>query len=80
MMYTISKVPEGIILTCKNCTHIERVSQFNLSLGSQRTQAARAMQAHSRDKHNAGLLKLLPKKYEVLASAAVSRHTWICDR
>ena len=62
-MYTISKVLEGIILTCHDCTHIERVSQFSLSLGSQRTQAARAMQAHSRDKHNAGLLKLLPQKY-----------------
>ena len=79
-MYTINKVPEGIILTCKNCTHIESVSQFNLNLGSQRTQAARAMQAHSRAEHKAGLLKLLPKKYEVLASAAVSRHSWICDR
>jgi hypothetical protein len=80
-MYTISKVPEGIILTCQDCTHIERVCQFNLSLGSQRTQAARAMQAHSRDAHNADpLLKLLPKKYEVLASAAVSRHAWTCHR
>ena len=79
-MYTISKVPEGIILTCRNCTHIESVSHFNLSLGSQRTQAARAMQAHSRAEHNPGLLKLLPKKYEVLASAEVSSHSWICDR
>jgi hypothetical protein len=76
-MYTISQVPEGVILTCKNCTHIESVSQFNLSLGSRRTQAARAMQAHSHDKHPARLLKLLPKNYEVLASAAVSRHAWI---
>jgi hypothetical protein len=66
-MYTISKVLEGVILTCKDCTHIERVSQFSLSLGSQRTQAAQAMQAHSRDKHNAALLKLLPKKYGVMA-------------
>jgi hypothetical protein len=79
-MYTISKVPEGIILTCKKCRHIESVSQFNMSLGSQRTQAARAMQAHFRNEHNAELLRLLPKKYEVLASAAVSRHAWICDR
>jgi hypothetical protein len=78
-MYTISKVPEGIILTCKNCTHIESVSQFNLNLGSQRTQAARAMQAHHAE-HNEGLLKPLPRKYEVVASAAVSRHTWTCDR
>jgi hypothetical protein len=65
-MYTISKVLEGIILTCKNCTHVEHVSQFNRRLGSQRTQAARAMQAHSRDKHKAGLLKLLPKNYGMM--------------
>jgi hypothetical protein len=78
-MYTIRKVPEGIILTCKKCTHIESVNRFSLSLGSQRTQAARAMQAHFREKHDAGLLGLLPKKYEVLASAAVSRHMWIWD-
>jgi len=80
-MYTINKVPDDIILTCQDCTHIERVSQFNLSLGSQRTQAAQAMQAHSRHEHNAGpLLDLLPNKYEVLASAAVSRHSWMCDK
>ena len=80
-MYTISKVLEDIILTCQDCTHIERVSQFNLSLGSQRTQAAQAMQAHSRHEHCTGpLLELLPNKYEVLASAAVSRHMWIVDR
>jgi hypothetical protein len=80
-VYTIRKVPEGVILTCKNCTHIESVSQFNLSLGTQRTQAARAMQAHSRHEHYTGpLLELLPNKYEVLASAAVRRHAWIFDR
>jgi hypothetical protein len=79
-MYTISKVPKGVILTCKTCAHIESVSQFNLSLGSQRTQAARAMQAHSRDKHPARLVKPIPKKYEVLTSATVNRHAWVCDR
>jgi hypothetical protein len=80
-MYTISRVLEDIILTCKNCNHTERVSQFNLSLGSQRTQAAQAMQAHSRHEHNTGpLLEPLPNKYEVLASAPVSRHMWIFDR
>ena len=80
-MYTIRKIQEDIILTCQDCTHIERVSQFSLSLGSQRTQAAQAMQAHSRHYHNAGpLLELLPNKYEVLASAAVRRHAWIFDR
>jgi hypothetical protein len=80
-MYTISKVLEGVILTCQDCAHIERVSQFNLCLGSQRTQAAQAMQAHSRQEHHMGsLLERLPNKYEVLASAAVRRHAWICDR
>jgi len=80
-MYTIGRVPEGVILTCQDCTHIEHVSHFSLSLGSQRTQAAQAMQAHSRHEHNTGpLLELLPNKYEVLASAAVSRHMWIFDR
>ena len=76
-MYTISKVPEGVILTCKKCTHIESVSQFNLSLGSQRTQAASAMLTHARAEHKAGpLLKHLPKTYEVVESDAVSRHNW----
>jgi hypothetical protein len=80
-MYTIRKILEDIILTCQDCTHIERVSQFSLSLGSQRTQAAQAMQAHTRQEHHTGpLLELLPNKYEVLASAAVRRHAWIFDR
>jgi hypothetical protein len=66
-MYTIGKTSEGIVLICRDCGHFERVSQFDLHIGSQRTQAATAMQAHARDKHNAGLLKLLPKKYGVMA-------------
>jgi hypothetical protein len=84
-MYTISKVPPGrgqprnIILTCSDCTHIESVNQFNPSLGSQRTQAARAMQMHSIDKHR-GPLKLLQKNYDILALAAVNRRTWVFDR
>ncbi len=79
-MYTISKVLEDIILTCKNCNHTERVSQFNLSLGSQRTQAAQAMQAHSVHEHDTGpLLELLPNKYEVLASAAVGMRGFSVD-
>ncbi len=78
-MYTISKVPEGVILTCKKCTHIESVSQFNPSLGSQRTQAARAMQVHHAE-HNAVLRKLLPRTYEVVASDAVRRHNVDLER
>ena len=61
-MYTIGKVLEGIILTCQDCTHIERVSQFNPNLGNQRTQAAQAMQKHSRAKHNAGPLLNPPEE------------------
>jgi hypothetical protein len=80
-MYTIGAVPEGVILICTTCNHIERVSQFSLSLGSQRTQTAQAMQAHSRHEHHpAPLPELLPNKYEVLASAGVSGHMWSFDK
>jgi hypothetical protein len=81
-MYSISKGrPEDIILTCRDCSHIESVSQFNLSLGSQRTQAAKAMQAHARDKHPVSPAKLMLRKtYEALASGAVSRHAWTRPR
>jgi hypothetical protein len=65
-MYEIGKVSEGVILICRDCGHVEYVSQFKLNLGSQRTQAARAMHAHSRDKHNAATLKPLPKNYGVM--------------
>jgi hypothetical protein len=66
-MYTIGRVSEGVILICQDCAHIEHVSQFNLNFGSQRTQAARAMQAHSHDKHSASPLTPLPKKYGIMA-------------
>jgi hypothetical protein len=62
-MYAVGKVSEGIILICQNCGHIEHVSQFNLNLGSQRTQAERAMDAHSRDKHNTAILGPLAKNF-----------------
>jgi hypothetical protein len=65
-MYAIGKVSEGIILICQDCGHIEHVSQFDLHLGSQRTQAAGAMHAHSRAKHNAAILKPVPKHYGVM--------------
>jgi hypothetical protein len=67
-MYTISKTLEdGVILTCRDCSHIERVNRFSLVLGSQRTQAAQSMHAHSQDKHCAGpSLKLLPQSYGVI--------------
>ena len=66
-MYAIGKVSEGTILIRRDCGHIESVSQFNLSIGSPHTQAAQAMQAHSRAKHNAAPVKLFPKKFGVLA-------------
>jgi hypothetical protein len=66
-MYKISKDPDGVVLLCHNCSHLERVDSFNESLGSRRTQAARAMQNHSRDKHGAGsVLKPIPKNYGVM--------------
>ena len=61
-MYKIRKDPDGVVLLCHDCAHVERIDRFNESLGSRRTQAARAMQNHSRDKHGAGsVLKAIPK-------------------
>jgi hypothetical protein len=67
-MYKISKDPDGVVLTCHDCAHVERIDAFNESLGSRRTQAARAMQAHARATHGAGpvLLKPTPKDYGVM--------------
>jgi hypothetical protein len=66
-MYKISKDGDGIVLLCHECSHEERVNSFKESLGSRRTQAARAMQNHSRDKHGAGsVLKPIPQNYGVM--------------
>jgi hypothetical protein len=63
-MYKISKDPDGVFLVCHNCEHVERVNAFDETFGSRRTQAARAMQNHSRDKHGAGsVLKSVPTPY-----------------
>jgi hypothetical protein len=60
-MYKISKATHGIVLLCHDCSHTERTDSFNESLGSRRTQAARAMQTHSRGKHGVGsVLKPIP--------------------
>jgi hypothetical protein len=68
-MYKISKDPDGVFLVCHNCAHTERVNAFDESFGSRRTQAARAMQNHSRDKHGAGsVLKSVPAHYTVAES------------
>jgi hypothetical protein len=67
-MYKISKDPEGVILLCHDCPHVERVNAFSQTLGSRRTQAARAMQNHSRDKHGAGsVLTTVPKNPSVMS-------------
>ena len=66
-MYKISKDCDGIVLLCRTCSYVERVNSFNDSLGSRRTQAARAMQSHLRDKHGAGsVLKPIPRNYGVM--------------
>jgi hypothetical protein len=67
-MYTISKDPDGIVLVCHDCSHVERIDGFDKSVGSQRTQAARAMQVHSREQHGLGsVLKPMSNNYGVVA-------------
>ena len=67
-MYTISKDPDGIVLVCHDCSHVERIDRFDKSVGSQRTQAARAMQIHSREQHGLGsVFKPMPNNYGVMA-------------
>jgi hypothetical protein len=66
-MYKIIKDRDGVFLLCHDCSHVELVNSFNEKLGSRRTQAARAMQSHSRDKHRKGsVLRPLPKNYGVM--------------
>jgi hypothetical protein len=65
-MYKISKDRDGIVLLCHDCSHVERVNAFNESLGSRRTQAARAMQSHSRSKHGGSVLKPVSKNFGVM--------------
>jgi hypothetical protein len=61
-MYTISKETDSIVLICHDCSHTERVDSFDERVGSPRTQAARAMQDHSHEKHGVGsVLKSIPK-------------------
>jgi hypothetical protein len=66
-MYKIIKDRDGVFLLCHDCSHVELVNSFNEKLGSRRTQAARAMQSHSRDKHGKGsALKPIQKNYGVM--------------
>ena len=66
-MDTISKELDGVVLLCHDCLHVERIDLFDKSVGSRRTQAARAMQNHSRESHGAGsVLTSLPRNYRVM--------------
>jgi|ERR1017187_7488830 hypothetical protein len=63
-MYKISKDPDGIVLLCHDCSHVERIDLFDEGGGNRRTQAARAMQNHSRDKHGSGsVLHPIPRAH-----------------
>jgi hypothetical protein len=53
-MDTISKDLDDVVLICHDCPHVEHIGAFDESAGSRRTQAARAMQIHSRDEHGEG--------------------------
>jgi hypothetical protein len=67
-MYEISKYPDVIVLVCHDCPHVERIDLFDESVGNRRTQAARAMQNHSRDTHGAGsVLQPIPKDDALMA-------------
>jgi type II secretory pathway predicted ATPase ExeA len=62
-MNKIINDPDGIVLVCHDCSHVERVNTLTESLGSGRTRAARAMQNHSREKHGTGsVLKPIQNK------------------
>jgi hypothetical protein len=67
-MYNIERGKTGgVLLKCKLCAHTERVNEFDDRQGSRRTQAARAMQNHSSEKHGAGsVLKPIPPNYGVM--------------
>jgi hypothetical protein len=68
IMYIISKDPDGVILICHECPHVEHIDAFDESGGSRRTQAARAMQSHSYQEHGAGsALKPVPRDDGLLA-------------
>jgi len=51
VIYSIKKDMTGVILVCLDCPHTLRVSEFDVRLGSPRTQAARAMLEHLRHDH-----------------------------
>ncbi len=52
-MYLIKRDNHGVFLLCTACNHVERGKDFDSGLGSQRTQAAQAMNKHLRDHQEA---------------------------
>jgi hypothetical protein len=59
--------PGCIFLVCHDCPHVEPINAFDKSLGSRRTQAARAVQIHSRDQHGSrSVLNSAPRNYGVM--------------
>ena len=69
-MYKISKDAGGVVLVCHDCSHVERTDLFDESVGNRRTQAARAMQNHSHEKHGAGSVLL-----RVIKDTLVAHHS-----
>ena len=52
VMYTITRGKSGgLILNCKDCSHVERVNEFDDRFGCRRTQATDAMLKHVRNEH-----------------------------
>lgn len=39
-MYKISKDPDGIVLLCHDCSHVERIDLFDEGGGNRRTQSS----------------------------------------
>ena len=52
-MYVINRDNDGVFFLCTACNHVERVKKFDGRLGSQRTQAAQAMNQHLQDHREA---------------------------
>jgi hypothetical protein len=57
-MSTISKDPDGIVLLCHNCSHVERIDLFDETLGNRRTPAARTMWNRSGLEHGGACQQL----------------------
>lgn len=51
-MYRIGRDHLGPTLVCRACTHIERIQDFNGSMGNPRTLAAQAMLKHVHAEHS----------------------------